>query len=263
MIKLIASDLDGTLLRHGAQALEPGVCDLIHKLTDMGIIFVAASGRQYPNLSRLFAPVKDEIAFICENGCMAFYKDQMIYKEKMEEDIARQLIRDIWAEDTAEVLVSGEDTSYIQAKDPAYLIHLRDVVKNNVTPVNDILEKQEEYFKISLYEKDGLDSVIDKWQERYADLLKVVVSGFEWLDFMPKGVHKGIGMAHLQQYFGIFPEECMAFGDNYNDIEMLDSVKYNFVMDTAPDEIKKTTQYITHTVEEVLEKIIESENTLF
>ena len=70
-------------------------------------------------------------------------------------------------------------------------------------------------------------------------------------------------MAHLQQYFGIFPEECMAFGDNYNDIEMLDSVKYNFVMDTAPDEIKKTTQYITHTVEEVLEKIIESENTLF
>jgi len=263
MIKLIASDLDGTLLLHGAQTLSEGTCELIHKLTEMGIIFVAASGRQYPNLQRLFAPVQDEIGYICENGCMAFYKGEKIYKEKMDDDVAQMLMRDIWAEETSEVLLSGEDTSYIQPKKEDYLVLLRDVVKNNVTVVDDIFEKREDYFKISLYDEAGLDAILPKWQGRYDDRLKVVVSGREWLDFMSKGVHKGLAIQRLQDYFGISPEECMAFGDNYNDIEMLQNVKYNYVMETAPDEIKNSTQYITSTVEDVLKKIIESGNTLY
>ena len=49
MIKLIASDLDGTLLQNGAQELTPRAIDLVRKLTEKGIYFVAASGRQYAN----------------------------------------------------------------------------------------------------------------------------------------------------------------------------------------------------------------------
>ena len=44
MIKLIASDLDGTLLHNGAQELTPYTIDLIHRITQKGIHFVAASG---------------------------------------------------------------------------------------------------------------------------------------------------------------------------------------------------------------------------
>ena len=47
-IRLIASDLDGTLLLDGAQSLRPETCRLIHSLTARGIYFFAASGRQYP-----------------------------------------------------------------------------------------------------------------------------------------------------------------------------------------------------------------------
>ena len=57
-IKLVASDLDGTLLLNGAQSLQPGTCQLIHRLCQKGVIFLAASGRQYANLQRLFAPVR-------------------------------------------------------------------------------------------------------------------------------------------------------------------------------------------------------------
>ena len=49
MIKLIASDLDGTLLQDGTQELTPRAISLIHSLTQKGIHFVAASGRQYTN----------------------------------------------------------------------------------------------------------------------------------------------------------------------------------------------------------------------
>lgn len=56
MIKLIASDLDGTLLQNDAQALTPRAIDLISKLCDAGIHFVSASGRQYDNQKRVLIP---------------------------------------------------------------------------------------------------------------------------------------------------------------------------------------------------------------
>ena len=55
MIKLIASDLDGTLLQDGAQELTPRAIELISDLCGAGIHFVSASGRQYDNQKRVFA----------------------------------------------------------------------------------------------------------------------------------------------------------------------------------------------------------------
>ena len=62
MIKLIASDLDGTLLQNGAQELTPRAIRLIREITQKGIHFVAASGRQYDNERRVFDEIKDEIS---------------------------------------------------------------------------------------------------------------------------------------------------------------------------------------------------------
>ena len=59
MVKLIASDLDGTLLQNGAHDVNPIVFDQIRTLKEHGIMFAAASGRQYLNLRRLFTPVQD------------------------------------------------------------------------------------------------------------------------------------------------------------------------------------------------------------
>lgn len=67
-IKFIASDLDGTLLLNGAQKVSDKLIPLIKDLRDEGIIFCAASGRQYPNLRRLFGEVADDMMYICENG---------------------------------------------------------------------------------------------------------------------------------------------------------------------------------------------------
>ena len=82
MIKLIACDLDGTLLLNGAQELRPETSDLILKLRKQGRLFVAASGRQYPNLRRLFEPVEDEIAYICENGALVKYQEKPFFATK-------------------------------------------------------------------------------------------------------------------------------------------------------------------------------------
>lgn len=256
MIKLIASDLDGTLLQNGAQALEPRIFGQIKRLKEKGILFVASSGRQYANLRRLFEPVCDDIAYICENGCLSFYQGKKIHKATMEREVGQRLMRAILEKESAEVLLSGEETCYMQPKQESFYQHVKYVVKNNVTRVDDIFSVQEDYFKISIYDEEDFVESEKMWHDQFDEKLTVVTSGIIWLDFMPKGVNKGVAMKKLQEYLGIAPDECMAFGDNYNDIEMLDSVKYNFVMENAPEEIKKMTKYHTSQVEDTLERLL-------
>ena len=72
-IQYIASDVDGTLLHGHATTLNPELFDIIRQLKEHGIHFIAASGRQYKNLQRLFAPVKDDISYVAENGSMCVH----------------------------------------------------------------------------------------------------------------------------------------------------------------------------------------------
>ena len=87
MVKLIASDLDGTLLQNGAHDVNPIVFDQIRTLKEHGIMFAAASGRQYLNLRRLFTPVQDDIAYIAENGSLCIYNEETISKGIIELDL--------------------------------------------------------------------------------------------------------------------------------------------------------------------------------
>lgn len=87
MIKLIASDLDGTLLLKGAQKLPPELFPIIKKLKEQGILFVAASGRQYPNMKRMFAPVAEDIGFVSENGGIALYQEEIFYQDRMDQKL--------------------------------------------------------------------------------------------------------------------------------------------------------------------------------
>ena len=73
MIKLIASDIDGTLLEEGTDGINPEIFTVIRELKKKGIVFAAASGREYASLRRLFQPVKDDIYFIADNGASVMY----------------------------------------------------------------------------------------------------------------------------------------------------------------------------------------------
>lgn len=256
MIKLIASDLDGTLLQNGAQELREETAGLIRALTEQGRIFVAASGRQYANLQRLFATVRDEIAYICENGSLVMHKDQIIAKHVIDRETGQEILKAMMEREGSEPLLSGVHTCYIQPKDPAYLVHLRDVVKNNVTVVEDILQTSEDYLKISVYEKAGIHNSEDYWKERFGGRVTVVTSGMAWLDMVPKEVNKGTALADLLDRFGIRREECMAFGDHYNDVEMLEMAGFDFAMDNAQEGIRQMCHYRTRMVEETLREVL-------
>ena len=254
-IKLIASDLDGTLLLNGSQAPTSRAIELIHQLYEKGILFVVATGRQYPNVRNMFSPIKDEMGYICENGCLLYYQNQELSFQPMDEQLAKQVILDIENHDECEALVSGKNTSYLKPKTKAYYHHMKDVVKNDVTLVEDLLNIPEPYFKLAIYQKDGVKD-ISYWREKYGEDLTIHTSGNVWFDINPKGINKGSALLKLMSHLNIPKEETMAFGDNENDIEMLETVQYSFAMEKAKDSVKSYAKEITTNVEEYLEKVL-------
>lgn len=83
MIKMVCSDLDGTLLQYGKKLIEGEIFDEIRALHDRGILFCPASGRQYTSLRKLFAPVADDCIYLCENGAVVYRGGKVIAKTPM------------------------------------------------------------------------------------------------------------------------------------------------------------------------------------
>ena len=69
-VKVIACDIDGTLLPYGASAISDEIFELIDQLTEKGIHFLIASGRGEESIRDLFAPVQNKIEYVCANGAI-------------------------------------------------------------------------------------------------------------------------------------------------------------------------------------------------
>lgn len=240
MIKLIVSDLDGTLLLPGKQQLEPETLDLVEKVLDAGYMFAAASGRQYSNLYRMFGKVADRISYICENGSLVVHRQKIIHKSVIPEETKKQLVNEILLDDTAELLYSTVMGCYIQPKSDYYYDLIVNRVKNDTFVTENLRGVTEECIKLSVYERNRVSSEEEQyWIGKYADKLYVVRSSEKWLDFMPRGTNKGNALKLIMERESLSGEQCMAFGDNDNDVEMMKLVEHSYGMKTGTEVLKK------------------------
>lgn len=231
--RLVASDIDGTLLLDWSpEGIDPRVFDDIREARRRGAVFLASSGRQYPNLRRLFSPLADDIAYLCENGALVIVGGEVVVRRAMPRDLALELCHAIMDEPGCDLLVSGERTSYVLEDAPAFAEHMRRVVGNDVTCVRRPEDIPEPLVKVSYHADDAvMRQVRDGFEQRFGATCKVVTSGATWMDVMARGVDKGWAMRELGDVLGIAPEEMVAFGDNENDREMLELVGRPYLME--------------------------------
>ena len=252
MVRLIASDLDGTLLQNGTKEISKEAVYYIKKLYDYGVVFAAARGRQYPNIRRLFSEVENEIAYICENGALVKYQGKTLSKTYMDRKTGLEIMEDIQKRDGCEVLLSGEETSYLVPKSREYLDHIKNFVGNNVTLVKDFSEVEEEFLKISVYEKRGIEYSSNYFHDKWGGSVKDTVSGACWMDFVALGVDKGSALQKIQNELNTTKDDTMCFGDSYNDLDMFKNSQYSYAMTSANSEIRAKAKYVTTTVESIL-----------
>lgn len=263
MIKLVASDLDGTLLLKGAQSLPEEIFPLIRQLKELGILFVAASGRQYANMKKLFHPVSEDMAYISENGGLAVYNEKVLYQDSFDPELVREIASAIYDREGSEFTCSTKDFYYIRPKTEHFRDLMFNVVGNICKEISSFDEMTEPCMKLAVYERGGLqENTIHYWNERFGDRCTVVTSGTAWVDFIPFDTNKAKGVEQYQKLLGIRAEECIVFGDEYNDIAMLKSVPYSFAMAHAKEGVRQAAAYETDCVETILRKLIEAKGNI-
>ncbi len=251
MIKLIASDIDGTLIAEGTHEFPKELGDVIDRLKKQGIMFVAASGRQYKSMYRLFQDKAEDVIFVSGNGSYIRCRDYDIREYRMPKDILQRLVKEIRSMEQEGYcfMAESKDTAYVEVNSEEFKDLLVNGYHYEITPVKDILKECDDVLKISLYHKTNIQAAADKMIPQWQQELKVLRSGTNWVDFMPAGVDKGNAIASIQQVMGIKKEETVVFGDNNNDVGMFEQAKYSYAVESAPKEVIKQAAYIAKTPE--------------
>lgn len=258
MIRLVATDLDGTLLEDGR--LPEGTFEAVRALKAAGVRFAAASGRTYGNLRRLFAPVADEIAYVCENGAMCVADGVVSDIIAIPPAEAREIIADIEAAGM-NLLISGRHTTYLLDQNRKYTDDIVYRLRNTVTIVDSPEDIAEPMLKISGQIDQGLEQIAPVLLQKWSGRATATVSGQDWFDFT--WANKGQGMQNLLRRLGIPAAETAAFGDNFNDETMLDLVGYPFIMIEADKRLHKPDYRLCEKELPILRRIAQSAGRRF
>ena len=248
MIKIIFSDMDGTLLDENSQ-LPRGFDETISKLKARGVIFAPASGRQYFSLIRTFDKYKDDFLFLAENGTLVMYQGKEISSSPMPYETALDIlsIGENW-NDIFRVFCGKKNTYFLESQNnPTNQAELDKYFTQHkmVKKFSDV--KDDVPIKVSYYDHSGnaANSTYPPIKAKFGDTMQVVLASEYWTDIINPDVSKGAAIRNVQKVLGITPDECAAFGDYLNDVQMMQAVTHSFAMANSHPDLKKFAKYET------------------
>ena len=243
IIRLIASDLDATLL-DGQSRLPPDFAETVRALTERGIRFAAASGRPIYTLEKMFAPLRDDIIFVGDNGGAICWKGESCISPRWTLPTGTRWPGRPGAAGHAAVLC-GLETAYVEEQFRPYdRVFKRFYTKVEYVPHLEDVTARVDKFTIYFPEGDaqkGYDALYGPvWGGRFS----VAVAGADWVDIMNLGIHKGAALLRLGERLGVPPEGMMAFGDTFNDAEMLKAAKYGFLVENGSPALREEVPFL-------------------
>ena len=291
MIKLIASDMDGTLLNHNHKIPKENV-KLINFAKNLGIEFVVATGRAYYEA----LPALNEENINCDvisfNGGIVYDKNGNIIS------ITPMLPKDLYY--TIEILKSFDISYQLYTKNTIYTTSIEtdinayiDLIRSNgyepdvehlraeaqqkldvgyITEVENIElylnEKENPPIKIIAISNDisKLENAAKLLSENTS--ISVTSSGANNIEIMHKNATKGTALKEIAKIYGINLENAVAIGDNLNDQAMLDIVGYSVAMKNGNIKLKEQAKYVTEKtnseggVADTIFKLIEQNNKI-
>lgn len=243
MIKLILSDMDGTLLDDRGN-IPAGFDEVIGELKRRNILFAPASGRQYYQLIEQFARYRHDFMFLAENGTYTAYQEQELFCSPLDGNTAAEMLARAERIANTHVVVCGKHGAYYKSGEQSFLAEVSRYYARR-RQVADWSEVNDDVLKISVCDLSaaGAERHCYRYFADMAGWLQVTVSSRVWLDIMNLGVNKGRAAEVIQRRFNILPSETMAFGDYLNDLEMLKVADYSFAVANAHETIKKAARF--------------------
>jgi Cof subfamily protein (haloacid dehalogenase superfamily) len=240
-LKLICVDMDGTFLNHDMTYNRQRFERLRTIMNQRGIKFAVASGNQYEQLKSFFSN-PDELIYIAENGTYIKDQHEVLFVSAFESaDLER--FWDWLDQHPYSLSISTPNLAYVLPDEPRkdfislyyYALAEIDSFRSITAPV----------IKLSLIVPEVEGPLVKaELNALFEGRATAVYSGFDSVDVMVSGTHKGSGVTRICERYGIHPDEVVAFGDNDNDAEMLKVAGQSYAMETASPAAKSAAKFI-------------------
>lgn len=251
MRKLLATDLDGTLLKDNKVTEENS--ESVYKFQKEENLLVISTGRPYNGIGML----KEENNIIADyyillNGALVVDSlGNMIEQKFIEKDIIENILEDVFENNTFISLESGYMTYILtEGDDLPYPIKKK---VNSLGEIEDKLSLITVYSPMKeIYEIEILKNNINK---KYGENI-IAYRNDKYIDIVPVGCSKGSALKDLVEKEQTIEDNVYAIGDSWNDVSMFEAVKNSFTFNYAETELKKHATYIVSSVSECIEKFI-------
>ena len=259
-VKLIVSDMDGTLL-NSQHEMSDLFFEQFEKLHQNNIKFVAASGRQYYSILHKLNSIKEKITIVAENGAYVVENGVELFVNALKHSDVYDFIKLIQEIPNTNIVLAGKKKAYFLKTSSTLESMIAEYYSEYKVLENFDILPDDEILKIALYNPNGTEANVYPFLKDFVNDWQIKVSGEFWLDIALKSTHKGNAISRIQKELNITDEETMAFGDYLNDVEMLKKAKFSFAMENAHSEVIKIAKYKTLSnddlgVESVIEKLI-------
>lgn len=261
-IKLIASDLDGTLLNNQRE-ISSRTKEAILRAREMGVVFTLATGRMYRSALPFALELGIDVPLITYQGALVktSMSKEVIYHRPLPVELAKEIIS-IGEKEKYNINVYLNDEIYIHRETETIKDYCR-AVKVPYTVVDDLslFLDQDPTKVLFIGEEEPLVNLWGILNKKFENQAYITKSSPHFLEFTHPKANKGEGIFAIAQGLGIKKEEIMAFGDNFNDIELLGAAGIAVAMGNAREELKEKADYITGTndqdgVAEGIEKFV-------
>ncbi len=246
MVKLVVTDIDGTLVAPGGNKLNPAYFDVFRQLTDKGIHIALATGRHAVSVEKTFTPVLDRVWILSQNGAVLCGQGET----RLLHPIPNEWLTEFWQDlsrypEADSILDTATETFSPFADSPMFRI-VTEEYGYNLSATGDWAHiPDKEFSMVTIYHPEDADRFCqqyfyDKWQGR----LNMMCTGQHWVDCTMPGICKGAAVRSLCAHLGISPSEAIAFGDQINDISMLEIVGTAYAVDNARPETKQAADFV-------------------
>ena len=246
-IKLIATDMDGTILDAQGLLDLPRLEKILDRLDEKGIRFVIATGNEIHRVRQLLGHLADRVVLIVANGAKIFENNQLIQVETWDDELVEKALTFFKGQECQNQFVitsmNGgfvkEGTNFTQLDK----FMTPEMIELFYQRMNFVEELHPELFggvlKMSLVVgEDRMDQVQEDFNQVFNGYVQAVSSGYGCLDIIQDGIHKAWALQELLKRWDVKPEEIMAFGDSENDVEMLELAGIAYAMENADEKAK-------------------------
>ena len=247
-IRVIATDMDGTLLDPKGQLDIPRLEKILDKLDQCDIRFVIATGNEVHRMRQLLGHLADRVVLVVANGARIFENDELLQAQTWDDAIVDRALAHFKGRECQDQFVVTAMNGGFVKKGTVFTeldkFMTPEMIEKLYQRMNFVDEFDSSLFggvlKMSMVVgEERLDSVLQEVNDLFDGRVRAVSSGYGCIDILQDGIHKAWGLVELLKRWNLKPEQIMAFGDSENDIEMLELAGISYAMENAEEAVKE------------------------